>query len=1061
MGTARIAAVMLWMLAFSGAVLAETVIHISPQGDDAASGAADAPIRTLQRLEALLGEHADIIEVVFHGGVYSGILTVPVPRGADAQKLPSLLLRAADGDEPIIDGALRLPAGESKPAAGAPGVYQLDAAPFRSEKVRIAGAIPPMWDAAARKRYLMVADLLAVKQFPASYTFTGNTLYFHTSDDRPPAEHQIEIGRLIKTGVLNVARPNVTLRELIARNSLSGMSSSGFLTAKNAEHVTFENCRAVNCSRGFFIKGRHVRLLRCRAEDVGCGVYVAGQNVLVEGGIFLRGQRDDFMVPMMDPQEDAGIEVYHPAGEEIVIRGNVIKGFSTHGVFFKCLPGTFFVEHNTLVDNCVGINWTYDKRIFASDNIISGGERGTREVDAKDVEIMSKQWASGNVLWAAAETMRKNVDYLNGMGSNNILADPRFAAPEANDFRLLPDSPGANRGGTGRHAGALGVVPENFKDTHPPLLDLAEQPALIPVKNKVDALPLFIVSRREFPLRVRARDAAGRVTQMRLRIGDEPWGDPLPYAQDFPVRLPADAGVFTVNVRVADNAGNWSEPGAIRVRAAVAPPKLVEGPTLRTNRHGIVISFLTDVECYVGGEYGPDRNYGTPLLLSGTANPGDKGTAVREHILGALCSEQDPNRPWYFRVRLKDHKGKTAHEFAGTFNLAGEPQSYYVDPAGADVETGGTVERPWRTLQYAVDRALPGDRVTVMPGLYPEGVLVTRGGVEGAPLIIQAGDKWKTVLDGQNKVRGSALFHVKNASHVEISGLELRWFGDRSFSAILLENSPCITVRECKIWNELRWGEGRVGGVGIVADKSPGFVLERSLLFRLDYAMNLSDSPRSRLVYNTFRAFSHGGLMFNGSSVQGTIVRNNSINYTGNYAYIIGLGATDPNGLKSFDADYNNLGTSMWKGFWRDEPGVAPNLPSERGAGKAVALFLRSGGTFLRPGKDERSPWSKAAADDDEPSPDEDGWEGPAVLRYRWVPDATTLPEDRGASYIISSTFEDWQAFSGQDKHSIWADPRHRDTLEFDFRLLPDSPNIGAGENGTTIGAMPVQAEKK
>jgi hypothetical protein len=353
-----------------------------------------------------------------------------------------------------------------------------------------------------------------------------------------------------------------------------------------------------------------------------------------------------------------------------------------------------------------------------------------------------------------------------------------------------------------------------------------------------------MVSQREFPVRARAHDAAGRVSQMRLRIGDEPWGEAVPYAQDFPVRLPAGSGVFPLSIRVADDAGNWSEPGVIRVRGALAPPKLVEGPTLRANSNGVVISFLTDAECHAAGEYGANRNYGMPLLLSGTANSGEKGAAAREHVLGALFPGHDPNQLWYFRIRLADHKGKTTHEFTGEFHLAGQPQTYQVDPAGVDEETGGTPERPWRTLQYAVDRTLPGDQVTVMSGVYPEGALITRGGVAGAPLIIRAGDKWKSVIDGQNRV-SKALLQVKNAAYVEIAGFELRWFGDRSHCAVSLENAPHVTVRECKIWNELRWGEGRVGGIGVVADKSPDFVLERSLLCRLDIGLRLSDSPRA------------------------------------------------------------------------------------------------------------------------------------------------------------------------------------------------------------------------
>jgi len=48
---------------------------------------------------------------------------------------------------------------------------------------------------------------------------------------------------------------------------------------------------------------------------------------------------------------------------------------------------------------------------------------------------------------------------------------------------------------------------------------------------------------------------------------------------------------------------------------------------------------------------------------------------------------------------------------------------------------------------------------------------------------------------------------------------------------------------------------------------------------------------------------------------------------------------------------------------------------------------------------------------------------------------------------------EDWQQSSGQDAHSIQADPKFVNPRAGDFRLLPDSPAIGAGEGGVNIGA--------
>ena len=433
-------------LAAAGVALAETTIHISPRGEDRASGAADAPIRTLQRLQVLLDGNARISEVVFHDGVYRGRLSLHVPRDGDVRQLAPLLLRAAEGEHPVIDGAEPLPAQKAQPVNGAPGVYRWDALPQGGAATAGGGGlIPGLWDAAARQRYLLAADPAAVRRFPASYTFSKGVLYFHTPDNRPPTEHHLEMGSLQAAGEgLRIARPDVTVRGLAARNYLSTMFSSGFCTGEGSQRVTFQQCQASNCSRGFTLGGRHIRLLGCRAEDVGCGVEVNAQHVTIEEGVFLRGPRDDFRVPMLDPQEDTGIEVYYPSGEEVAITGCVVKGFQFCGIFFKCDPGTFTVERNTLVDNAVALGWSPSKgkRILARHNIMLGGAGVQGQV--RNQEIVRLE-AVGNVLWpgpwSAEAGLRKNLEYLNGVGRDNVLADPRLAAPEADDFRLLPGSP--------------------------------------------------------------------------------------------------------------------------------------------------------------------------------------------------------------------------------------------------------------------------------------------------------------------------------------------------------------------------------------------------------------------------------------------------------------------------------------------------------------------------------------------------------------------------------------------------------------------------------------------
>lgn len=1043
---------------------AESIIHISPNGNDKAPGTIVAPIKTLQCLQAMLEKNVEIREVVFHDGVYSGTLSVCSPPTTESQRLPHLLLRAADNEKPIINGALSLSNIKFNPVDNTPGVYQTDATIFLNKENQNIGEIPSMWDRTARKRYFIVADLLAVKKIPASYTFSNNSLYLHTVDNQPPDKKHIEIDRIIRNGVLNIDRSDVTIKGLCVQNNSSQMFSSGFFVAQNRKNIRFENCFVFNCSRGFLIKGTHISIGQCRAEDVGCGILINGSDVLVEKCFFIRGN-DELKILMLDPQEDTGIEVYQPGGGEISICKNVIKGFSTHGIFFKTTsPADFLVKCNTFIDNGIAIDWeTFDKpwslykqSVSISDNIITGGKNATGIIT--DIDLKNKCCQiNRNILWSVINGNKENIDYLNRIGNDNSIADPRFAAPEANDFRVLPDSP-CIKNDKIASIGALEAVPLDFLDIHPPQINLAEQPSLTAVNNPMNAIPHFITCHREFRLRVNAHDAMGQMTQMSLRVDDKEWSKALPYANETLVSLPADSGLFAVSARVADNTGNWSAPATICVRAAIKPPEIIDSPTIRVHRNGIVISFLTDVECYASAEIGTNPDCGTALIPGILSQSCNKTLPASNHVLGISCIEKDPDQTWYYRIRIMDIDQKTTQEFSGSFKFSGKKYSYFVDPEGVDAENRGTRQKPWRTLQYAVNRALPGDQVIAMPGFYTQGFKISRGGVKDAPIVIQAQDKWKAVIDAQNKLSHD-LVQIEKAPYVEITGLELRGFGTRAFGAICLDNSPYVAIRDCKIWNELRWRERRVGGVGIKVCNSPYFTVEKSLLFRLDYALILADSPSSHILYNTFRGFSHGGIILN-NSTRNTVFRNNSINNYGNYAYVLHI--VDFNDLKSFDADYNNLGTNLWFA-WRDEPGVVPNLSARWGGGcKAVALLTKKGGTFLRPKNNgPLSPFSRAVTKDDISTFTIAGWEGPPVLRYKWISDDLTPPDNRGFAYIIASTFEDWQAFSGLDKHSIWADPRPSDPLNFDFRLLPDSPNIGAGEEGTTIGAMQVIPEKK
>lgn len=74
--------------------------------------------------------------------------------------------------------------------------------------------------------------------------------------------------------------------------------------------------------------------------------------------------------------------------------------------------------------------------------------------------------------------------------------------------------------------------------------------------------------------------------------------------------------------------------------------------------------------------------------------------------------------------------------------------TYYVAPTGDDTAGDGSMQRPWRTVQHAVDRAQPGDTITLRQGRYHEGVRISKSGLPDAPITITAHAGEEVILDG-------------------------------------------------------------------------------------------------------------------------------------------------------------------------------------------------------------------------------------------------------------------------------------------------------------------------
>ena len=996
----------------AGSALGAVLVHVSPRGSDGNPGTADRPFATIRAALKSVAGSDQPVEVVIHEGVYPGNVMVGTRADLTAGPRPALLVRAAkkpDGSfvEAVVDGARQVE--NCVALSDRPGVFKM---PARYNYFRR----PHMWEADTRTRYTLVADLAAVAHYPASFWYDESTVYFHTSDGRPPRDHDMGMSR-DHVGIA-VWRPNVTVRGIQCRNLLAWRWSSG--VELRAPNTAAEDCRVQNSVRGFQImmEPPGTRVFRCRTDDCAGGVYSQGTRGVVEDCRFYK-IRDGFMVPAY-PQDDTGIQFYHPAFEGEV-RGNLCVGFC-NGIFIKCKDSQFIVENNTCVDGIsfgVGCTKWHPKTVIRHNVVVGFSTPFVMPNALKPTTVLGH-----NCLWGADERqLQRAVDAAGkaGVAKHNVAADPMFYAPAAGDYRLLPASPCAKMGPKGESCGAFGVVEPGFKDVRPPSVSLT---AAAPARQAASAPTLWherdpwmggypnaapstqagpsewLTPTPKVTIYVQAQDHVSKPAQMKIRVKEGAWGAAMSFREQIVCDLTRHGRRALVSARVSDGAGNWSEPASIRLRLAATGPKILEGPSVRSTSSGSVVLFATDVACKVTAEFGKDNRYGSTFeqpahvqraWLSGSE---DRSAPRVSNVLALLPPTVEPGATYHYRLVLEDELGNKTVTPDATFALRGRPEARSVSPNGEDVEAGGTRQKPWRTIQFAVDRALPGDRIVLLPGLHTGESILTHGGIEGAPITIEGEEPGKAVLDSRH--HADTCLKLLHAPHVVIKGLEVRWFGrggtfySGGKAGIFVERSPNVTVHGCRIWNDF-WMGWPIGS-GICARWSPGFVADRNVIYQVEQGITLYFSPGARITHNTIFKNMYGAVKFL-YSLKGTVSRNNSFCFSGNDQFVVAY--REKGELAGFDSDYNNVGTKLRSPDPGDE--IVPDS----------SLFRHHG--------------SKAVI---------------SLNRKRF------------------NSLRAWREATGKDRHSIFRDPKYVDPEHWDLRLKPDSPNIGAGEGGATIGAL-------
>jgi Right handed beta helix region len=122
--------------------------------------------------------------------------------------------------------------------------------------------------------------------------------------------------------------------------------------------------------------------------------------------------------------------------------------------------------------------------------------------------------------------------------------------------------------------------------------------------------------------------------------------------------------------------------------------------------------------------------------------------------------------------------GSQAQLASNTMDPITGPSVFYVSVDGVDANPGSLV-RPWRTIQHAVNAVSPGATINVREGLYHESVIVRVSGAStGGYITLRSYPGEKAVLDGSNLAIAenaqSGLFNLHDQSYITIEGFELR-----------------------------------------------------------------------------------------------------------------------------------------------------------------------------------------------------------------------------------------------------------------------------------------------
>ena len=245
--------------------------------------------------------------------------------------------------------------------------------------------------------------------------------------------------------------------------------------------------------------------------------------------------------------------------------------------------------------------------------------------------------------------------------------------------------------------------------------------------------------------------------------------------------------------------------------------------------------------------------------------------------------------------------------------------TYYVSPSGSN-SNPGTREQPWQTIQYAVDKTVPGDTVLVEDGLYRESVIITRSGTPQAYIVLKAVNQWGPKVEVPFSGNSDGIKIA--ADYITVDGFEIYdpdLTAQDTGNGITVYKNHHINILNNKIYN--------FGGGGIQ-------------LVHFDHVLVENNTTFNNAKYNPNQ--SSGISLFQARAVDNEpgyhiIVRNNR-SY-GNINLVLSgnpIGTTDGNGI--LIDNFHNKGASDFPVNYPHRTLVENNLAYNNG-GKGIQVF--------------------------------------------------------------------------------------------------------------------------